>query len=842
MINSTIRNRTTLMILAFAVVVPLFGVIQASAAPVFFSTSDNILYRYRLTGAPETFQLIDQFASMAADAGGTIYMIGRTDIDDDGFAEIYRLDDPCGAEPSLTIVGDFLPRRVVSMSFINDTLYITYRAVAGETHYLATVDIVGQTYAVVGQTGAMLTNINSTGYDSTTGTLYGIGNGGAPNLHIIDWQLNNGTNPTATVVGPTGQSSSTSGGDFHDGTYYHLVSTTNAGVNEIRLGTINLDTGEFTLARVVDSGNQFGDIGLAIIDIPDGQSCPRVGACCFNFKGEGCEVLTQSECEGLEGSYLGDNTTCETDSDGDGISDCFDECPDTPADVPVNDFGCSCAQLGNETPPTIEFCPESFEAFPKGCDYSIGDYRDSILASDDCDPSELLTITQTPEPGTVVGGGPTLVTLTVTDTSENSDFCEFTITVFIYPCDCDTTPPVIESCGEPVTLQAGVDCTAEVPDLTGGVIAYDECSTPTAIGESPVFGLTITQNPPAGTPIGIGDTIVTITVTDLNENSIDCEVTVTVEFGECFIDPCENDETPPVIEVCPEPLTLQADETCSASLPDLTGQVIAFDECSNPEEPQSKPADENQNGNENPARGVQPTLTITQDPIAGTPLTIGQTLVTITVTDLSNNAATCEVTVTVEQGSCVNVCGENDQQDPTITKCATDKTLLADSQCNAVVPDLTGEIAALDNCSSTEGLIVTQTPTAGTVIEVGDTIVTLTVTDENGNSADCTATLTVEANGCDQPINDNNNNNNNNDNNNNNNISNNNNDNEGPGPQPVPCDPATDNSFNILFSLLFHAPVCAVGCPLSVVLTMCGFLAIRSMQLGSRRRTRGRRK
>lgn len=841
MINHTIQIRKTLIILAVAMVAALFETGQASAEPVFFSTSNNVLYRYHLTGTPDTFLLTDEFASMAADPSGTIYMIGRTDIDDDGFAEIYRLDDPCGAEPSLTIVGDYLPRRVVSMSFIGDTLYITYRAVAGEKHYLATVDLVAQTYAVVGQTGATLANINSTGYDNITGKLYGVGNGGTPDLLLIDWKLESGVDPTATVIGPTGQSSYTSGGDFHDGTYYHVVSATNAGVNEILLGTLDLATGAFSLSRVVDSGMPVGDIGLAIIDIPEGQSCPSVGGCCFNSKGQGCEVLTQADCNALEGSYLGHNTTCEDDSDADGITDCFDECPDTPAETPVDDFGCSCAQLGNETPPSIEGCPEDFDVFPKGCDYTIGDYRNSLEVWDDCDELAQLTITQSPEPGTVVGEGQTLVTITVTDTSENSASCEFTITVYIFPCDCDTTPPVIETCGEPVTLQAGVDCTAEVPDLTGGVIAYDECSEPTAVGEQGNYGLTITQNPPAGTPIGIGDTVVTITITDMSDNSIDCEVTVTVEFGECFIDPCENDETPPVIEVCPEPVTLQADETCSASLPDLTGEVIAFDNCPYQEEPQSKPWDEGSNGNENPVRGVQPALTITQDPIAGTPLPVGQTTVTITVTDSSNNSATCEVTVTVEQGSCVNVCGENDQEDPIITTCATDRTLLADSECKAIVPDLTGEIVAIDNCSPGEGLVVTQSPTAGTVIDVGDTLVTITVTDQNGNSSDCTATLTVDANGCDQPINDNNNNNNNdNNNNNNNNISNNNN--EGPGPQPVPCDPATDNSFNILFSLLFHAPVCAVGCPLSVALTMCGFLAIRSMRLGSRRRTRRSRK
>jgi OOP family OmpA-OmpF porin len=31
---------------------------------------------------------------------------------------------------------------------------------------------------------------------------------------------------------------------------------------------------------------------------------------------------------------------CDVDSDGDGVSDCFDRCPDTPAGVAVDTHGC----------------------------------------------------------------------------------------------------------------------------------------------------------------------------------------------------------------------------------------------------------------------------------------------------------------------------------------------------------------------------------------------------------------------------------------------------------------------------------------------------------------------
>ncbi|MBP7746382.1 MAG: hypothetical protein KA383_09615 [Phycisphaerae bacterium] len=43
---------------------------------------------------------------------------------------------------------------------------------------------------------------------------------------------------------------------------------------------------------------------------------------------------------------LGPN--CQLDGDGDGVGDCDDECPDTPAGQPVNGDGCSCNQLDSD--------------------------------------------------------------------------------------------------------------------------------------------------------------------------------------------------------------------------------------------------------------------------------------------------------------------------------------------------------------------------------------------------------------------------------------------------------------------------------------------------------------
>ncbi|MBK8270991.1 MAG: HYR domain-containing protein [Planctomycetes bacterium] len=844
-----------LQVLMACAIVTQISVASASLPnPMFFSSRGNTIYRFNLTDPPETFVMSDRFAAMSTDSSGTIWLIGRLDVDNDGFLEIYTLDDPCGI-PSLVLQGDFIADQVAAMTFINGNMYIVQAVPQAVSQRLAIVDVVNQTVTPVGVTGIMQDRAESTGFDFSTNTLYGIDNGTDPVMPVlktINWNPLPGEEPLTSAIGPTGQYSATCGGEFFGGIYYHLISVWGGGGFDYILGTVDISTGQFSAVRTVDTGTPNGVIGLAILNVPEGTSCPVAGACCF--QGEGCSILSEAACANLEGLYLGDDSNCEADADGDGVTDCFDNCPETPAETPVDENGCSCVQIGDETDPVIENCPQDFEAGAEGCTAVLGDFTSNLSVSDNCDSPEDLQITQLPLPGTELPEGPTVVTLTVTDTSgnsascititqsppantpvgvgetlitftvtdaaENEATCTATLTVTAEECQCgDNTPPVIEQCSEGATLQANAECFAEVPDLTGDVIASDTCTSPATTQPSDennnnnnnngdtlgVAGLVITQDPPAGTIIGIGQTVVVITVTDPSNNSATCEATITVLQGECVTCGKGPDETPPTIGVCPEDDSIDAGAGCMAELGDYTDQLEVSDNCSEGEG-----------------------ITVSQDPAPGTQLAVGVHTVTLTAEDQAGNVNSCTFSVTVNENNCN--CGDNDNENPTITTCAASQTLLADQNCDAIVPDLTGEVEATDNCSSGTGLTVTQSPTAGTVIEVGDTVVTLTVTDEAGNSADCTATLTVDANGCDPTDNPNNNNNNNG--NSNNNV-NNNNSGEPPVDQPVPCDQTADDSVNILFSLLFHAPVCGPGCPLLGLATLCGFLA---MKTGRRRR------
>jgi len=85
-----------------------------------------------------------------------------------------------------------------------------------------------------------------------------------------------------------------------------------------------------------------------------------------------------------------------------------------------------------------------------------------------------------------------------------------------------------------------------------------------------------------------------------------------------------------------------------------------------------------------------------------------------------------------------------DDTPPTITV-PGEVTLVGNENDEAAIPDLTGEAVVADNCSDPANISVVQSPAAGTMVGLGTTTVTLTATDEAGNSADAVVNLIVGA-------------------------------------------------------------------------------------------------
>ena len=133
-------------------------------------------------------------------------------------------------------------------------------------------------------------------------------------------------------------------------------------------------------------------------------------------------------------------------------------------------------------------------------------------------------------------------------------------------------------------------------------------TTATASTTCPGGVVTKTQSPAAGTPLTVGNNVITVTATDNCNNSHTC--TTTINYV---------NNTGVLTLSCPGNQTINS--SSSTVVPNLTTTATASTTCSG---------------------GV---VTKTQSPAAGTPLTVGNNVITVTATDNCNNTQTCTSTI-----------------------------------------------------------------------------------------------------------------------------------------------------------------------------------------------------
>jgi hypothetical protein len=325
--------------------------------------------------------------------------------------------------------------------------------------------------------------------------------------------------------------------------------------------------------------------------------------------------------------------------------------------------------VSDETSPSITCPGDQMVDVDANCEFSLLDYTADATVSDNCD--EDVSVTQSPTAGTTVMGN-TIVTLTATDDAGNSSNCTFEVIVS------DGTPPSITCPGDQAEI-VNADCELVLPDYTGLALAGDNCDSDLSISQSPLAGATVS-----------GATTVTLTATDDAGNSSSCTFEVTV-----------SDQTPPSI-ACPANQVEEVDADCELILANYTGLASVSDNC-----------DEN--------------VSVTQSPAAGLTV-IGNTMVTLTATDDSGNSSSCSFLVVVA-----------DMTPPSIT-CPANQTIPLDENCEFILPNYTALVTTSDNCDSNP--TVSQSPVAGAAITENQ-VITLTVTDASGNSANCSFTITV---------------------------------------------------------------------------------------------------
>lgn len=296
----------------------------------------------------------------------------------------------------------------------------------------------------------------------------------------------------------------------------------------------------------------------------------------------------------------------------------------------------------------------------------------SVVA--DCLPAAVPVCT--PPSGSSFPLGTNTVTCVVTDNRGISATTNFAVIVL------DTTAPDLISCAPSTNVIADGSCMGTVPDLTGLVAATDGCGSGT---------LVVTQLPTAGSLIGWGTNQITLTVTDPSGNSTNCITTVIVV-----------DLAAPVVTTWPTNRTLSVGAGCELSVPDLTVEVVAADNCSS--------------------------TTVTQSPLAGTVVSYGTTSVTVTVADQYGNATNNNTVLTIV-----------DTTDPVITCPAN----LVVNRLDATDPYATGFATASDNCTN---VTVTYNDNRSGLTNCNATGIiyrTWTATDGASNAITCVQTITI---------------------------------------------------------------------------------------------------
>jgi len=264
------------------------------------------------------------------------------------------------------------------------------------------------------------------------------------------------------------------------------------------------------------------------------------------------------------------------------------------------------------------------------------------------------------------------VTWTATDACANSTEATQTIDITV-----DSGAPMATAPGD-VT----VECGANIPAVPA-VVFTDDCGT-VVVDFSEVQLDSEFDNEYELLRTWIG--------TDVCGNVTTITQTITVE-----------DTTPPTI-VCPGTQMVDANVNCDFVLVDYTSAAVTSDNCD--------------------ITGV------TQSPAPGVIITTGTTTVTLVVTDDAGNSTACMFDVIA-----------NDSTDP-IALCL-DITIDLDATGNATIAPADINNGSSDNCTDAAALVLAASQTDFTCADLGNNVVTLTVTDMAGNSATCQANVVV---------------------------------------------------------------------------------------------------
>jgi len=242
--------------------------------------------------------------------------------------------------------------------------------------------------------------------------------------------------------------------------------------------------------------------------------------------------------------------------------------------------------------PIITTCPNNQSlSFDANCEASMPDYKNLVVATDNCSTIDLTSITQTPSPGTSLSGD-TPITMEVTDDYGNTRSCQFDLSV-----SDDTSPSI--TCPSSIQVYSDLGCDAILEDASELFTGADNCTD--------FEDLTFNQTPAPGTNLNTIDEMEVFYTDENGNNSTTCIVPIEVL-----------DTVPPSI-ICPGSQNQNIGLNCEYEVPDFTAIAQIVENCTS--------------------------VTTTQTPAVGSFIGAGQNTITISASDVDGNTNQCVFTL-----------------------------------------------------------------------------------------------------------------------------------------------------------------------------------------------------
>ncbi len=608
------------------------------------------------------------------------------------------------------------------------------------------IDVTDFTCADVGPNTVTLTVTDVNGNSSTCTTIVTVEDNVPP--------VANCAAPFTIQLDANGDASITVG-DIENG------STDNCGVASTSIDVTDFtcaDVGPNTVTLTVTDVNGNSSTCTTIVTVED--NVPPVANCAAPF-------TIQLDANGMASITVADIENGSTDACGIASTtiditdfDCSNVGPNTVTltvtDVNGNSSTCTTIVTVEDSIPPAITCPGDITVNSDLGNCSAIVFFPVPITSDNCGVATVVQTMGDPS-GSAFPVGDTTIEFTATDVNGNSNTCSFIITVE------DNEAPVMVCQNITIQLDASGNASITPADVDGG--STDNCG---------IAGLSV--SPSTFDCSDVGDNPVVLTVTDIHGNSNTCTAIVTVE-----------DVTNPVV-VCQD-ITVELDpvtgtvtitgadvdggstDACGIASYDL--DIDTFD-CSNIGDNTVVLTVTDVNGNSDTCTAIvtvednsNPDLvcqdftlelgadgTATLDPsdvIANNTDNCGIFTVAVDITEFSCADIGTPVTVQVFSqdnngniSTCTAVVTVVDLLAPVIT-CPADQTVDPGAgNLFYILPDYfaTGEATAIDNCTDPV-TITTQDPAPGTALPDGVYTITLTATDEYGNTATCEFELTV---------------------------------------------------------------------------------------------------